>query len=460
MISVEAVVVGRNDEYEPNWERNLFLSLAYNREQFARKGVDYRVAFVDWNSLPDRPPLAPRLVAALPFVRGIIVEPDVHTAICRSPQLSMVLTTAFNAGFRTTSADYSMGTCGDIFVGTSVVDRIASGLTASRYYRAERVSIRNDLPFESADPEMIEAPGNVTSVDSLTEPPYNKPPHTNASGDFSMMDTGTMYGVRGYDESINFARMHIDSRLGWTALSACDGCEILGRIFHISHEHSHSTDRTRKVPGRIYNYMAGLPYLNPENWGLGDFDWRRIADRLYSVHVPNGHANPPPDNLDPAVRERAKNVTQKLRDIRSAMQPDEPAGSTRIERNLFNSGLDVSPPARATATAGVINLDTGPQPWAVTCRLRYEPPVFDKQRYYWIKLEMTVDRGAVNVCLASDVSTYQCERFATSEDGSTRVFLPVNGAESRFVFLRNAIENGDSSFASLYSAHLISQPKQ
>ncbi len=460
--SIEACIVGRNDEYEPNWERNLFAMLDYNRRLFEGTGIDYRAVFVEWNPLPSRPLLAPRLVESLPFVRGIVVDSAIHAQLCTSADLPMVLTIAFNAGFRTTSADFSLGTCGDILLSTTLVERICrEGLRRRCFYRAERANIRNDLDFPSATPQTIEKPENVLSVDTCSEPPYDKPPFTNSGGDFSMTDSGTMTGIRGYDEGITFARMHIDARLGWTAMNVVEDCLLLGRIFHISHAHSHTADIGKKVPGKIYNYTAGLPYLNPTSWGLGDFDWRPAGERLYRVAQPNGSANPPPENLSEHARETAVAAAARLREIRSSSQPDSPTGETRTEFDLLALELGGSPDWGSTVwrSEDGIGVQTSPHQWGWGCMIKLPSRLnMEQGNYYWIKMKLCVDRGAVGLALAKGAN-FLGERYVTSEEGPTEAFVPVSDPDSQFLLIRNLAESGSPSVAWVYAGQLVSQPK-
>lgn len=460
-ISVEAVIVGRNDEYEPNWESNLFSAIAYNRKLFVDTRVDFRVAFVEWNPLSSRPLLAPRLTEAFPFVRGIIVEPEVHQRICTSPELQMVLTFAFNAGFRTTSADFCLGTCGDIFLGSEVAKKISSGsLREGCLYRAERVSIRNDLDFPSATPAAIEDRSNIVRVDTCTEPPYDEPPYTNAAGDFSMLDTGTMHGIRGYDESITFARLHIDARLGWTAMTVVDSCELLGRIYHISHSTSHGTKQYR-TPGRIYDHLANIPYANPASWGLAAFDWKELEPRLYRVSLPLRHSNGAiPDATTRAVHEKAVVVAAQLRSVRESLQPDRPRAEV-IEGEILSKVTPALPEwgSIVTASDGLVEVETSDQKWAYACAFRLDAENFrDDERWYWVDVSLTVTRGVVGVGIVKDGRLLH-ERFAGVQDGATELHLPLGNEQPEYLIVRNLGEGDPRSRVIVRAAQIVSEPK-
>src|SRR5579885_3042260 len=108
--SLEPTILGRNDDYEPNWVENLYAVIAYNRARFEGTNVDYRVAFVEWNTPEGKPLLAPGLVERIPFVRAIVVGYDVHQAVCGSDDLQIMINFGFNAGLRTSAADFTMTT--------------------------------------------------------------------------------------------------------------------------------------------------------------------------------------------------------------------------------------------------------------------------------------------------------------------------------------------------------------
>src|SRR5215217_3551356 len=95
-LEIEAVILGRNDDYEPGWADKLHASIRYNRSLFEAHGLDLRVAFVEWNPPAGRPLLAPDLVARYPFVRGLVIDAAIHEHLCESPDLQMMLNFAYN----------------------------------------------------------------------------------------------------------------------------------------------------------------------------------------------------------------------------------------------------------------------------------------------------------------------------------------------------------------------------
>src|SRR3989344_673377 len=76
--SIEFTITGRNDDYEPNWRRNLEAVIRYNRALFENCAIDFRVAFVEWNPPKKQPLLSPLLVKKFPFLRAIVINPKIH----------------------------------------------------------------------------------------------------------------------------------------------------------------------------------------------------------------------------------------------------------------------------------------------------------------------------------------------------------------------------------------------
>lgn len=281
--SLEFTITGRNDDYEPNWKKNLYSVIQYNRALFASSGIDFTVAFIEWNPPKKRPILSQGLTKKFPFLRAIVVSPEIHKQLCQTNDLAMMLNFSFNAAIGTSTSDFILISGGDNFLGRDTARYlIDKGLKKKCLYRAERVEIKNSLPFARAKAEEVENPINIVRINVCDIPPYNNPPYTNACGDFLLLDRESMQRLRGFDESIVHARLHLDSRCALSAMALGFDCKLIGHIFHIDHSNS-SANLGEKYPGRKYDYMANIPYKNGENWGLANHTWKKIDDRLYYV---------------------------------------------------------------------------------------------------------------------------------------------------------------------------------
>ena len=462
--SIEAIVLGRNDEYEPNWTATLHASLQYNRQRFEAVGVDYRVAFVEWNPPPDRPLLAPDLVKRFFFLRAIVIDRDVHQAVCEVSNLDMMLNFAYNPALRTSLGDYALITSGDLFFGRALATRIGEGLRPNCLYRAERVNIREDIDVVSATPEMIEAPEHTVSVDSCSEPPYDKPPYSHASGDFLLVDRVTMVGLRGLDESIRFARLHLDSRFCFTAMHAGLDCELLGRIYHLNHRNAY-TNRRQSYPGRPYDYNAGLPYVNPVDWGLAEFGWSAMGDRLWRIGMPQrGRARRDvPATLESSEIERANAVTRRLLDIQSATAPPAPVTGVNVHRTDIDHSMGVSLPrweiwdgARIEARESGVAVTTLAEPWAYSAALPLQVDGDTETGWQWLRVRARGVRGSAGIGILC-VETLSSERVV-SEGDAREFFLVVPSPEIKLL-VRNAEHTGPSAVV-IEHVSVVAQHKQ
>jgi hypothetical protein len=276
--SVEFTITGRNDEYEPNWAQKLESVLTYNRELFAGSNVDLRIAFVEWNPPEGKPLLSPGLVKRFPYLRAIVVAPQVHQAVCASKALSVMLNFSLNAALRTSGSDFVLISGGDVFLGRDVARLLARhGLRPRCLYRSVRVDIRSRLDFARPAATVLEAPQNAVRVNESDCPPYYR-----ACGDFILMDRDSMQRVRGFDEGIRNARLHLDSRCCASAMALGLKCRLIGHIYHIDHSRSFENSKG-DYPGESPDIHAGIPYQNPDNWGLSDRKWERLGERLFHV---------------------------------------------------------------------------------------------------------------------------------------------------------------------------------
>ena len=459
--SIEGVILGRNDDYEPNWTENLYAAIAYNRALFEGSKVDFRVAFVEWNPPEGKPLLAPELLKRFPFLRAIVVDRDVHRELCKARDLPMMINFGFNAGFRTCASDFTMTTCGDDLWSSALARRIREeGLKPSHLYRAERHNVRRDLPFATLRPTELERPENMLFVDSCSEPPYDVAPYTNACGDFSLTDSGTMFAFGGMDESVREARLHLDSRLCVNAMAVVESCVLLGPIFHITHSNSWSVKR--RTNGRLYVWDDDMPYVNPPDWGLADFTWERIDPRYYRVSLPRpGAPRSVPEALPPGARTRAEAIRDCLLRIRETMHPEQPIGPTSAARNslhLWTLGTLPAWGAEAQRIGDALRIETHPAQWmpAVAFPLGSTDPI-DEHHWHWARIVVDVEEGAVSFASVDESMSNLYERYLYA-GSAQEVFLPFP-TRARHVLMRNIDENESRSIVTIRALELVAAAK-
>ncbi len=455
--SVEAIVLGRNDDYEPNWNAKLCASLAYNRRLFEGSAVDFRVAFVEWNPPAGKPLLAPMLVETFPFVRVVVVDPAVHRRLCEEPGLQILINFSCNVALRSSAADYNLITGGDEFFSSALARRIIeNGLKRECLYRAERVNVRSDLDFTNATPASLEDPANIVSVDASEGPPY-----TNACGDFLLLDRGTMRGLRGLDEGIRGARLHVDSRFAMNSMIAGNECEMLGRIYHINHEKSYRNNETN-YPGREYRWDLGLPYVNQSDWGLEHFDWEPLGERILQVALPQEAMSPkpPPRSDSPALVAQESTVFERLESIRMRTQPERPRaniGSATMDLSLQTLKTYDDWGSTLERVGEAVRLVTAPRQWGYAMALPLDDLVLDAERWHWMSVRLSVPEGSVGLGFLTETSELVGERFVTGA-ASTEEVVPIP-AGARMLIVRNAAPNDTRSLVAVYGAKIVSEAR-
>ncbi len=56
----------------------------------------------------------------------------------------------------------------------------------------------------------------------------------------------------------------------------------IGHHYHLYHETS-SAASGNISQGQVFDYAQGLPYRNPDDWGLGDCAEQQIAERVWRL---------------------------------------------------------------------------------------------------------------------------------------------------------------------------------
>jgi len=436
--SISTVIIGRNDDYEPDWSQRLQEVIAYNRESAGRRGIDLRFVFVEWNPPHDRPLLGPVLTDANADTCAVVVDPAIHASLSVSDDMPIVLSMAVNAGIRAADGDFVLVTGGDVFFGTDVPDRIAThGLEPGVLYRAERVNIRPDLPWGSLTASSIEDPERVESVDTCTEPPYDAPPFTNASGDFLMADRASMLALRGFDERVHHGRLHLDSRFALNAMHICTRAELLGRIFHISHARSWVNHAMPTYAGTRINPHREVPYLNGDDWGLGAMRWSPSGSggRVWNVSFGTGGLPDVPDSL----RSHVERSRKQLEDACARRQPPQPGPDDTVTATAIDvDAFEVLPHwqgAARQATESGLRIVTPSAAWAYSAIAEVRGPE-GKSLWAWCAVEVVVEQGRAAIGILLDDQLVD-EQYVEPRDGQCKVFLRLPARRPAYVLIRN-----------------------
>jgi hypothetical protein len=466
--SIDAVMMGRNDEYEPNWNEKLCASIAHNRRMFDGSRVDYRVTFVEWNPPRDRPLLSPVLVERFPFLRAIVVRPEVHDALCESDH-GIMLNFSLNCGLRTSTADFCLISAGDLFIGRQLASYIKElGLSRNCLYRAERVNIRADIDFANATSEEIEDPANTVEINTCTEPPYDVPPYFHACGDFLLTDRLSMIGVRGFDESIRFARLHLDSRFCKTCVSAGLHANLIGRIFHISHINSYTNQRSN-YRDRPYGHLRGLPYLNGRDWGLADHVWTRLGDRLWSVDRAEPGRSPGgiPDVLSTDEKALVNDITRRIIAAKEQHPPLEPVGKPVTFKSYSGSSFRVLKewPEPKVHPGSPTVIETVSDAWGFSALLNLRHafrrlpflPAGEGRHFWFVEVDAEALDGAVGISLLKQGEISNEVMMAPGE-GRRHIYVGAAGDEEELL-VRNVSTEGRPSRVAIHRVRILRVPK-
>jgi len=322
---------------------------------------------------------------------------------------------------------------------------MASELRRGYLYRAERVNIRPDIPFGAASIDVIENADNIVSVDTCAEPPFDQPPYTNASGDFILIDRASFIAIRGVDESVRKARLHLDSRCVISLHRLDLPTVLLGRIFHISHRLSLTNVGAkfyREDPS--YDYLADLPYFNGENWGLGWAAWTQPQQRLKRVSMPrSGRSAPDPESsLEGTDRQRVDELRRRLYAAGIAGPrtwpgpPDEevPARFGTLTTHPYWPGASVENNTVLTTA----------ERWAYAAEIPSTLEPSEDGYFYWIRVTLHVARGAVGVGLLSGTDLI-AESAAIQSDQPVVLHLGIQKPSSvSAILFRNVSDEGAS----------------
>jgi hypothetical protein len=262
-----------------------------------------------------------------------------------------------------------------------------------------------------------------------------------------MVDRVTMAGLRGFDESIRFARLHLDSRFCLTAMQASLDCELLGRIFHINHRNAY-TNRPNDYPGRRYAFDANLPYLNPPDWGLARMAWTREDDRTWRISLPAGRSSGvmPPSLTGPEIV-RADTVTRALVERREGTHPEEPRADLPTRAvDLPLEGIRAESHwtgARTEPGSGTLLVTTVESPWGYSAAMPLSAQSTADDAWVWLRVRAKAMHGSVGVgVLHHDQLLY--ERFFSVHEPVNEVWLPLPPGPGAQLMLRNGADAGPS----------------
>lgn len=268
-LSVAAVVVGRNDDYMPDFKERLHATIAWN----IRYLVD-EVVFVEWNPPSDRELLSLSLTKEFPCLRAYIVPPEIHLRLCQNLRLPLMEYHAKNVGLRRARSSWLMATNADVALGAETVRELTQNPLADNIaWTAQRV----DIPWDQGRQRI----GLIDCLRYRRVIPYENL----GTGDFLLASRELWRRIRGYDESLLKHRIGCDIR--GAAQMLAHGAQIrkIGDILHLAHPTSCS-EQVQPHHGE-YASLDNLPYQNSDDWGLGNCRETQVAERIWQLELRN-----------------------------------------------------------------------------------------------------------------------------------------------------------------------------
>lgn len=273
---VTFVTYGRNDGYAPAYVQRVSRATACLAGQLERAGVDAEIIVVDWNPPPDRPPLldvigVPKTLRHV-AIRGLTVDPSHHDRFLGSQERGFHAGEAANAGIRRARGRFVTPKASDTFFSPPTIAMLAGrDLDENTMYRIDRhdVAIDDESIWNLDDEALLARLGQLPSTPHAwieQSAHWNlRNLHTNACGDFTLMDIRHWQRLRGNprDETaltldIDSLVLHAAAAIGVRERRWPDTC----RVYKPSHGNLHGT--------RVIQMWAG---------------WQRTLDKFLSEKI-------------------------------------------------------------------------------------------------------------------------------------------------------------------------------
>jgi hypothetical protein len=262
-----AVTVGRNDDYMPDFRERLLATIAWNVKYLVSE-----VVFIEWNPPADRQLLSLELTRRFECLRAYVASREIHQQICRNPNVNLLEYHAKNVGIRRARSPWIISTNADAAVGLDSVNMLLNtDLNEDVFWTAERW----DIPWRENRQTEIGFWGSLRYRRLI---PY----HRLGTGEFCLASRELWHRVRGFDEQMVKHRIGCDLR--GTAQMLAHGASVrrVGTVLHLTHPTS-CTENIQPHHGDFAT-TEGVPYHNPDDWGLGNLQETEIAERIYELN--------------------------------------------------------------------------------------------------------------------------------------------------------------------------------
>ncbi|MEW5722872.1 MAG: hypothetical protein AB1896_07175 [Thermodesulfobacteriota bacterium] len=239
-VYLSLVVTTRNDDHGGNMLERMQVFLDLLAAQTHRTGARLELIVVEWNPPPDSPSVADALrwPEGTPLrCRVITVPGNLHRRFENSERIRLFQMIAKNVGLRRARGRFILATNIDVLFSDELVFLFSrENLDPECVYRLDRFDVPSDLAARRVPPEEVleYCRRHVIRVHRREQ----RPIHTNACGDFTLMAKEKWLGLMGYPE-LPLWSIYLDSILLVGAVAGGLKEVVLGppyRMYHIDHD--------------------------------------------------------------------------------------------------------------------------------------------------------------------------------------------------------------------------------
>lgn len=262
---IAGVLVGRNDDYIPEFKRLLYSTIQWNLRHLLSE-----VIFVEWNPPDGRGLLSVDLARDFKSLRAYVVPPELHRKLSHDLPFNLLEYHAKNVGIRRARSPWIVATNADaMFAPDTVYNIVRNGLSKDFVWVTRRADINWKEP----------AGRRVRLLDCLNLRRLLSDIYF-GTGEFLLAEKALWHKARGYDESLIRCRLNCDARGSAQMVALGAGIKRAGLVFHVAHATSNS-ERVQAHHGEVSPVEEDLPYQNGDDWGLGNCREVGLAERVW-----------------------------------------------------------------------------------------------------------------------------------------------------------------------------------
>ncbi|MEP6942104.1 MAG: hypothetical protein ABI981_04175 [Betaproteobacteria bacterium] len=261
------VVVGNGNLYGGDFRRRLAATLEWN---LGRTGG--RAIYVEWNPSADAPLEAPWLVERFPQLDVYVVSPKKHQQLSTNPNIPAMEFFAKNVGIRRATTPWIGVVNADVALGPDLIAHLPLVHDPSTAYGGNSASISWD--GEPLTEALLLDPARRVSASAA------HPSLLGYCGNFLLAHRDAWHRARGYDEKLTAHRAGCDDHAMLQLHALGIRTRILGTRYEFEDLGSWKHG-PRPHHGHAWDFRAGVPYRNADDWGLANARQALIGERTW-----------------------------------------------------------------------------------------------------------------------------------------------------------------------------------